>query len=74
MDVAGSVWTFTALDADSKLLISYMVRKRRNTKSASMLMKDLNSRLKKRPKSTADGLKAYPKATKKTWGTRSHLS
>lgn len=73
-DVAGSVWTFTALDADSKLLISYMVRKRRNTKSASRLMQDLNSRLQKRPRLTADSLKAYPKATRKIWGTQAHLS
>ena len=74
LDIAGSVWTFTALDAQSKLLISYMVRKRRNTKSAARLMKDLNSRLTKRPKLTADSLKAYGRATKKTWGTTSHLS
>ncbi|MCY4557648.1 MAG: IS1 family transposase [Chloroflexi bacterium] len=73
-DTAGSVWTFTALDADSKLLISYMVRKRRNTRSAAKLMKDLEGRLRKRPKLTADSLKAYGRATKKTWGTTAHLS
>ena len=73
-DTAGSVWTFTALDADSKLLISYMVRKRRNTRSAAKLMKDLAGRLKKRPNLTADSLKAYGRATKKTWGTKAHLS
>ena len=44
LDAAGSVWTFTALDADSKLLVSYMVRKRRNTQSATVLMKDLAKR------------------------------
>ena len=38
-DVAGSVWTFTALDAQSKLLISYFVRKRRNTRSAKFSWK-----------------------------------
>ena len=74
LDVAGSVWTFTALDAKSKLLISYMVRKRRNTKSANVLMKDLRGRLNERPGLTPDSLKAYPKATKKTWGTTAHLS
>ena len=74
LDTAGSVWTFTALDAQSKLLISYMVRKRRNTKSANVLMKDLRGRLNKRPNLTADSLKAYPKATKKIWGTTAHLS
>ena len=73
-DTAGSVWTFTALDADSKLLISYMVRKKRDTRSAAKLMKDLSKRLNKRPKLTADSLKAYGRATKKTWGTKAHLS
>ena len=73
-DTAGSVWTFTALDADSKLLVSYMVRKKRDTRSAAKLMKDLAGRPKKRPKLTADSLKAYPRATKKTWGTKAHLS
>ena len=73
-DTAGSVWTFTALDADNKLLISYMVRKKRNIKSAAALMKDLSKRLNKRPKLTADSLKAYGHATKKTWGTKAHLS
>ena len=74
LDEAGSVWLFTALDADSKLLVSYMVRKRRNTKSATMLMKDLMVRLVERPNLTADSLKAYFKATKKIWGTTAHLS
>ena len=74
LDTAGSVWTFTALDADSKLLVSYMVRKRRNTKSAARLMKDLNIRLKKRPKLTADSLKAYKLAAKKIWGKKAELS
>lgn len=74
LDVAGSVWLFTALDADSKLLVSYIARKKRNVKSATVLMKDLEGRLQKRPKLTSDSLHAYPKATKKTWGTSAHLS
>ena len=68
------MYTFTALDADSKLLISYMIRKRRDTRSASKLMKDLSGRLKKRPKLTTDSLKSYPLATEKVWGTTAHLS
>ena len=74
LDVAGSVWTFTALDAKSRLLISYMVRKKRNTKSARVLMRDLRGRLNKRPRLTADSLRAYHISTKKTWGTVAHLS
>ena len=41
---AGDAWTFTALDAQSRLLVSYMVRSRRNTKSAKVLMDDLSGR------------------------------
>ena len=74
LDVAGDVYLFTALDADSKLLVSYMARKRRDARSATKLMKDLAGRLRKRPKLTTDSLKAYPKATKKIWGTVAHLS
>ena len=36
-------------------------------------MEDLRERLNKRPRLTSDSLKAYPKATKKTWGTTAHL-
>ena len=72
--VAGSVWTFTALDADSKLLVSYMVRRRRNTKSATALMKDLVKRTKKRPRLTADSLRAYKTAAKRVWGRKADLS
>ncbi len=74
LDVAGSVWTFTALDADSKLLVSYMVRKKGNTKSATALMKDLMKRTMKRPRLTTDSLPAYRIAAKKIWGRKADLS
>lgn len=73
-DVAGSMWTFTALDAESKLLISYMVRQRRDARSATVLMRDLAGRLEKRPRITADSLRAYKIAAKKVWGKRAELS
>ena len=73
LDVAGTVWTFTALDADSKLLVSYMVRKKRNTKSATTLMKDLVKRTRKRPRLTADSLRAYDIAAKRVWGRKADL-
>ena len=73
LDVAGSVWLFTALDADSKLRVSYMVRKRRNTKSATALMKDLVERLTKRPRLTDDSLKADRLAANRVWGRKAEL-
>ena len=73
-DVAGSVWTFTALDASSKLLISYMLRQRRDARSATVLMRDMESRLKKTPRLTADSLRAYQIAAAKVWGRKAQLS
>ena len=44
-EVLGSVWTFTAIDSQSKLLLSYLVRKQRNTRSATAFFRDLHARL-----------------------------
>ena len=68
------MWTFTALDGDSKLLVAYMVRKKRNTKSATILLSDLAGRLKKRPRLTSDALRAYELAARKIWGKKADLS
>lgn len=74
LDKGGTAWTFTAIDADTKLLVSYMVRMRRNTRSAAVLMRDLAQRLKKRPRMTSDSLVAYKKAAKQVFGKRADLS
>ena len=69
-DAAGHTWTFTALDADSKLLVSYLVALNRGTRSATRLFRDLVSRLEKTPKITADELKSYRLAAKAVFGSR----
>ena len=74
IDKGGTVWTFTAIDADTKLLVAYMVRMRRNTRSAVVLMRDLADRLNKRPKMTADSPAAYRKAAKQVFRRRADLS
>ena len=68
LDVAGSAWTFTALDADSKLLVSYLISRRRDTRAATALLNDIASRLDERPDITADELKSYRKAAKHVFG------
>ena len=73
-DASGTVWTFTALDADSRLIIAYMIRLRRSTRSATVLLNDLASRLKRRPRLTSDSLIAYKKAARKIWGSKAELS
>jgi IS1 family transposase len=69
-DAAGHTWTFTALDADSKLLISYLVAHDRGTKAATRFFKDLVGRLEKTPKITTDELISYKKAAKAVFGPR----
>ena len=54
--LAGTVWTWTALDADSKLLVSYLISPHRDTGAATALLSDLVSRLQDTPHTTADEL------------------
>ena len=54
----GDVYTWTALDADTKLIPSFLVG-RRDAGCAKVFMKDLESRLKNRVQLTTDGLRAY---------------
>ena len=64
---AGDAWTFSALDADSKLIVSYLVGQR-NGESAIDLMDDLRSRLEDRPLISTDGLKAYIEGVEGAFG------
>jgi IS1 family transposase len=50
----GDVWTFVALDADTKLVPSYLIGER-NTPDAVAFVADLASRLKHRVQITSDG-------------------
>jgi IS1 family transposase len=61
------VWTWTALDADSKLLVSYFVGDR-SGQSAIALMDDLRSRLENRVQLTTDGHRAYLEAVEGAFG------
>ncbi|MDE0201585.1 MAG: DDE-type integrase/transposase/recombinase [Rhodospirillaceae bacterium] len=71
---AGTVWTWTALDAKSKLFISYLFSLHRDADTATALFHDLNDRLERRPRVTADSLKSYRKAARNVWGRKSELS
>ncbi len=54
----GDVWTWTALDADTKLVPSWLVG-RRDAEDAYLFMQDLASRLARRVQLTTDGHGAY---------------
>lgn len=64
---AGSVWTWTALDADSKLIISYLCGGR-DASWARAFMEDVASRLSTRVQITTDGHNAYLEAVEGAFG------
>lgn len=63
----GDVWTWTAIEADSKLIISYMVGGR-DSEYAMGLIDDLRQRLAGRVQLTTDGHKAYLEAVEGAFG------
>jgi IS1 family transposase len=63
----GDVWTWTAIDADSKLLISHLVGLR-DAGYAFEFMQDVASRLAHRVQLTTDGHKPYLEAVEGTFG------
>ena len=58
---AGDVWTWTALDADTKLCVSWVVGSR-DAATATQFMRDLESRLAARVQLTTDQLSIYLRA------------
>jgi len=64
---AGDTWTWTALDSDSKLLISWLVGGR-DGEFALAFMDDAKDRLANRVQLTTDGHKAYLNAVEETFG------
>src|SRR5205085_11423982 len=54
----GDVWTFTAIDADTKLVPTWMVGERR-IEDAIAFLNDLKDRLRGRVQLTTDGLNIY---------------
>lgn len=63
----GDVWTWTAIDADSKLIVSYLVGGR-SAIFAKKFIDDLASRLAHRVQLTTDGHKAYLSAVENAFG------
>ena len=63
----GSVWTWTALDADTKLICSWIVGNR-DALAARAFMQDLAGRLDSRIQLTTDGHKVYLEAVAEAFG------
>lgn len=64
---AGDVWTWTALDSDSKLIVSYLIGGR-DGEYAIAFMDDLRGRLANRVQLTTDGHRAYLNAVDEAFG------
>lgn len=66
-DHAGDTWTWTAIDADSKMIVSYLVGGR-DAEYAMWFMDDPASRLATRVQLTSDGHRAYLEAVEGAFG------
>jgi IS1 family transposase len=63
----GDVWTWTALDADSKLCVSYLVGGR-DAGWAKEFLEDCSNRIRSRVQITTDGHRAYLEAVEGAFG------
>ncbi len=66
-DGAGDTWTWTALEADTKLIVSYFIGGR-DGECAMWFIDDLRTRLANRVQLTSDGHKAYLEAVEGAFG------
>ena len=64
---AGDTWTWTALDADTKLIVQWFVGGR-DGYSAKLFIDDLKTRLANRVQLTSDGHRAYLEAVEDAFG------
>ena len=64
---AGDAWTWTAIDADSKLIVSWLVGSR-DAGAAYTFMQDVATRLRNRVQLTTDGHKPYLAAVEDAFG------
>lgn len=68
-DQAGDVWTWTAIDADTKLVMSWLVGSR-DADTANTFMADVAKRIKNRVQLTTDGYKPYLEAVTDAFGSQ----
>jgi IS1 family transposase len=65
---AGDCWTWTCIDADTKLIISYMLGDR-GASTAQAFMQDVASRISNRMQLTTDGHRVYADAVEDAFGS-----
>jgi IS1 family transposase len=67
-DAVGSVWTWCAIDADTKLVPTFKVGDRSKT-TANAFMADVAGRMANRVQVSTDGFHAYAQAVEKSFGS-----
>jgi IS1 family transposase len=67
----GDVWTYVALDADTKLVPAYAVGKR-TAYTTNAFLEDLAKRMKNKIQVSTDGLDSYPNAIERGFGSEVH--
>src|SRR5438046_1975872 len=63
----GDVWTFCAIDSETKIVPSFRVGKRTHV-TANAFVSDVASRIKNRPQISSDGLRSYVEAVENAFG------
>lgn len=65
----GNVWTFCAIDAETKLVPSFSVASNRSQEATRAFMRDVASRMRNRVQVSTDSLRAYRDAVETAWGS-----
>ena len=68
LDGVGDIWTWTGIDVDTKLIVSWLVSQGRDAVYAVEFMTDLKSRLTHRVQLTTDKHRAYLEAVETAFG------
>jgi IS1 family transposase len=64
----GNVWTFCAIDAETKLVPAFHVASNRSHETTKAFMRDVASRMSNRVQVSTDSLRAYRDAVEAAWG------
>ena len=60
----GSIWTWVAIDTESRFIVSYLLSSDRSTESALYILRDVKRRLEQEPLLVTDALHSYAQAAR----------
>jgi IS1 family transposase len=65
----GTVWTFCAIDAETKIVPSFLVDNNRSLPTTTAFMQDVASRMRNRIQVSTDSLRSYKEAVERAFGS-----